>query len=384
MHIALLYGGRSSEHTVSIKSAQSIYTILKELGHEVLPIGITLQGLFFLQEDKPLSLSIEEKQAVSVLPGHGFLCNGERLPIDVAFPVTHGTGGEDGNLQGLCYLAKIPLCGCDTVSSALGMHKDLAQQLFAKAGIPIVPTVTLDREAILWLKEIEVPTLPSFLGNHFFCSTCSDHIDIALPILQEELGTSLLVKPENCGSSVGVTALQNPTGADLLSAIRTASAYSERVLIQKLVQPMDEVECAVLSTLDKGLIIAGPGLVVDPAKQTSGFLTYEHKYGQVDTAHIQIPSTLTPETEKRIQEYAQKAFSAIKGYGYARVDFFSSEGVLYINEINTLPGMTPTSHYPTLMEKSGYTFKQVVQTIVETALLRAKEEEGRTYTPLGM
>jgi D-alanine-D-alanine ligase len=264
------------------------------------------------------------------------------------------------------------------------MHKDLAQQLFAKAGIPVVPTVTLDREAILWLKEIEVATLPSFLGNHFYCSTCSDHVDIALPILQEELGTSLLVKPENCGSSVGVTALQHPTETDLLSAIRLAASYSERVLIQKLIQPMNEVECAVLSTLDKGLIVAGPGLVVDPAKQNSGFLTYGHKYGQIDTAHIQIPSTLPLEIEKKIQEYAKKAFTAIKGYGYARVDFFFSEGLLYINEINTLPGMTATSHYPTLMEKHGYTLKQVVQTIVETALLRANEEEGRTYTPPGM
>jgi D-alanine--D-alanine ligase len=145
-----------------------------------------------------------------------------------------------------------------------------------------------------------------------------------------------------------------------------------------------EVECAVLSTEDKGLLVAGPGLVVDPAKKNSGFLTYEHKYGQVDTAHIEVPSTLPEETEKTIRSYAKEAFLVLKGDGYARVDFFASDGLIYINEINTLPGMTATSHYPALMKSQGYSLEKIVQTLVENALLRAREEKGRSYVPPGM
>ena len=384
MHVALLYGGRSSEHEVSIKSAQNIYTVLKKLGHEVLPIGITLSGTFYLQEDKPIQETIDQVQNVSVLPGLGFSCNGQILPIDVAFPVTHGMGGEDGNLQGLCFLAQIPLCGYDTVSSALGMHKELAQRLFASAGIPTVHTLCLDTNAIAWLREEEGASLPSFLGEHVFCSTCTTRIEIALPRLLKQLGPSLLVKPENSGSSVGVTALKTPTGEKVLSAIAYAAKFSERVLLQQLVEPMVEVECAVLATQDRGLLVAGPGLVIDPAKQHAGFLTYAHKYGQIDTAHMQIPSTLGEEAEKTIREYAKKAFLAIKGDGYARVDFFYGNGSISINEINTLPGMTATSHYPALMQSCGYTLEQVVQTLLDHALLRAREEKGRTYVPPGM
>ena len=327
MHVALLYGGRSSEHDVSIKSARNIYTVLKELGHEVLPIGISLDGTFYLQKDIPIQETIDQRERVSVSPGLGFCCNDQILPIDVAFPVTHGMGGEDGNLQGLCFLAQIPLCGCDTVSSALGMHKELAQRLFSSAGIPTVPTLCLDTNAIAWLKEEEGASLPSFLGEHFFCSTCTTRIEIALPRILKQLGPSLLVKPENSGSSVGVTALKTPTGEKVLSAITYAATFSERVLIQRLVDPMVEVECAILTTENKGLLVAGPGLVIDPAKQKSGFLTYAHKYGQTDTAHMQIPSSLGKDAEKTIRDYAKRAFLAIKGDGYARVDFFSSDGM---------------------------------------------------------
>ncbi|AEV30959.1 ATP-grasp enzyme, D-alanine-D-alanine ligase [Sphaerochaeta pleomorpha str. Grapes] len=384
MHVALLYGGRSSEHNVSIKSAQNIYTILKKLGHAVLPIGISLSGTFHLQEDKPIQETIDQRQNVTVLPGLGFSCNNNLLPIEVAFPVTHGMGGEDGNLQGLCFLAQIPLCGCDTVSSALGMHKELAQQLFASAGIPTVPTLSLNANAIAWLKEVEGASLPAFLGEHFFCSTCTTRIEIALPRILKQLGPSLLVKPENSGSSVGVTALKTPTGETLLSAIAYAAKFSECVLLQRLIEPMVEIECAVLTTQDKGLLVAGPGLVIDPAKQNAGFLTYAHKYGQIDTAHMQIPSTLDGETEKTIRDYAKKAFLSIKGDGYARVDFFFSDGLLYINEINTLPGMTATSHYPVLMQSCGYSLEQVVQTLLDHTILRAQEEKGRTYVPPGI
>ncbi|WP_320130559.1 D-alanine--D-alanine ligase [uncultured Sphaerochaeta sp.] len=384
MHIALIYGGRSAEHIVSIKSAQNIYEVLKHLGHDVFPIAITLNGRFFLQKDKPIEDTIREENEVMVRPGLGFWCNDRRLSFDVAFPVTHGKGGEDGNLQGLCALAQVPLCGCDTVSSGLGMHKELAQRIYASAGLPVIPSLTLDKTDIAWLREEEGVNRPIFLQQLAAFCTCMSRIEVALPVIQEKLGAALLVKPEDSGSSVGVTALKKPNGGLLIEAINLASHYSERVLIQTLIEPLQEIECAVLSTQNEGIVVGGPGLVLDPAKDASGFLTYGHKYGQIDTAHIQIPSDLPKDLENQIKNYAKQVFFLLRCEGYARVDFFHSRGLIYINEINTLPGMTASSHFPVLMKEKGYDLEKTVQILIEDALERAKEDKERTYVPPGI
>jgi D-alanine-D-alanine ligase len=383
MHIALLYGGRSSEHDVSIDSARNIQAVLGRLGYDVLPIGITLEGNFYLQPRRPIQRTILQTDEVSVLPGKGFGCQGTLLPIDAAFPVTHGTGGEDGNLQGLCYLANIPLCGCDTVSSALGMHKAITQALLAQAGIPVVPTVTLGKTDLDWLREAEGVPRPSFLGDRFFCSTCTSRIDIAFPVLAEQLGPALLAKPEASGSSVGVTALPHADALSLHGAIELAARYGERVLVQPLLDPVEEIECALLATGDGQVVVSEPGLVIDPAHRDAGFLTYEHKYGKTDTAHMEVPAPLDPSVRKQIQRYASTAFEAIKGNGYARIDFFRHDGTILLNEINTLPGMTATSHYPALMADKGYTLEQVVRTLVEEAVARGAQTRERILVPPG-
>lgn len=357
MTIALVYGGRSTEHEVSISSAKAMHQALKQAGFSVLLIAITLEGRWYVQHGE-VSKHISTDKSIHAVPGLGLFVDDVKLPIDAVFATTHGYGGEDGNLQGLCMLCKLPLCGCDTVSSALGMHKHLASSLFANEHIPTVPTLLVTKEVLQ-----------------------QGRFDQIYAQARSSFGSDLFVKPENSGSSVGVSALKNCEIAAFGRAVELAGCYSERVLVQPLIHPLMEVETAVLRTQDNDLLVAGPGLVVDPGKEHVGFLSYEHKYGQIDTAHLRIPSGLDAETEETIREYARKAFLAIKGDGYARVDFFVCGTRIYLNEINTSPGMTETSHYPALMAGIGYDLSQVCRHLVADALKRSKEERQRIYTP---
>ncbi|MEA4860312.1 D-alanine--D-alanine ligase A [bioreactor metagenome] len=359
MRVALLYGGRSAEHDVSVASAISVYQALLEAKHEVIPIAITLEGNWYKQTKEP-GKEIERNAPLSLKPGEGLFLGESTLALDAAFATTHGYGGEDGNLQGLCMLCGIPLAGCDTVSSAIGMHKDLASRLFNSYDIPTVATVVLDRFHLL--------NLEAFVMDHFTRIT-------------KQLGPHLFVKPENAGSSVGVRVLKDAQPDTLVEALRYAALFSERVLIQTLMEEVQEVECAALRTMDGKLRIAGPAAVIDPAKQEQGFLSYEHKYGSSNTAYLELPSTVEEATAKEIRRYAKQAFLAIKADGYARIDFFLAKEGIFLNEINTSPGMTLTSHYPKLMASIGYTMSEVLDHLLYDALARAKEERGRIYRP---
>lgn len=356
MHVALLYGGRSGEHDVSVLSARTVHAGLLALGHTVFLIAISLDGRWYLQKQTIKQPCISDIP-LSIVPSEGIFSPKGKLPIEVAFATTHGYGGEDGNLQGLCLLANIPLCGCDTASSALGMHKMLASTLFAARGIPTVDSVILDRYQI---------------------QACESKV---FQQTKKQLGSSLFIKPENSGSSLGVCVLQEANEKLFWDAVRKSSNYSERVLVQTLVNPMVEAECAILRDKDGSLIVAGPGRVIDPAHTAVGFLDYEHKYGMVDTAHLLLPSRLESEVEHKLRTWAKEAFLAIKADGYARVDFFVTENAIYLNEINTSPGMTATSHYPALMASIGYDMPKILACLLEDALIRAKEERERTYFP---
>ncbi len=355
MQVALIFGGKSAEHEVSINSARTIYIQLQKLHHTIFLVGISLEGRWYLQDS--IHSTIQENRPLSLQPGIGLFENNKKLPIDVAFATTHGYQGEDGNLQGTCLLCNIPLCGCDTASSAIGMHKDLASSIFSQHGIPTVPSVVFSSYELAHLDE------------KAFNNTI------------QKLSNTLFIKPENCGSSVGVKALHAPSYETFCEAVYTAATFSERVLVQKLIEPVVEAECAVLRLPDDSLLVTNPGKVIDPANENTGFLSYDHKYGQVDTAHMQIPSTLDPELERQIRVYARTAFEAIKADGFARIDFFVQDKTIYLNEINTIPGMTELSHYPTLMASVGYDLQQVVEILLNHAIARAQKERARIYTP---
>ncbi len=355
MQVALLYGGRSAEHEVSINSALTIHQALLQAGYSVLLIAITLGGRWFLQHE--LNRQFDTSQPLMLRPGLGIFKGEEKLPVDAAFATTHGYQGEDGNLQGTCLLCNIPLCGCDTLSSAIGMHKAIASALFSAHGIPTVPSTTIDCYQL------------NTLNRGLFDTICATH------------GQNLFIKPENAGSSVGVKALTNSTYHAFLEAVEDAKRYSERVLVQPFMKSIVEVECAILRTEDGTLHVAGPGRVIDPAKDKEGFLSYAHKYGQIDTAHIHVPAKLPPAMENQIRNYARNAFLAIKADGYARVDFFVQGEDIFLNEINTSPGMTGQSHYPVLMASIGFDLPSVVTSLVNHALQRKREERGRCFTP---
>jgi|GEM_PF-239061 len=414
MNIALLYGGRSGEHEVSINSAKGVYPHLCNLGHSVSLIAITLEGRWFLQEEKEKILAIEPTiqtdHPLTVVPGKGLFCEGEQLPLDVAFAVTHGFGGEDGNLQGLCLLANLPLCGCDTLSCAIGMHKDIAAKLFSLEGIPTVPSQVVSDQDIQWLEgRTDVPPLWLSIQNDThtikvttvsISSSSNQKIDAetnkqssttartdrwmeACLTMQNKLGPSLFIKPEDSGSSLGVSALRLPDENTFRHAVLEATKHSTCILVQALIEPMDELECALLETDDGSLIAAGPARVVDPGKMSNHFLSYAYKYAQVDSAYLQLPSSYPEKIEERIRLFAKQAFRAIGGEGYARVDFFVSGQTIYLNEINTSPGMTGKSHFPLLMAHAGYSMEQVLQTLIDHALQRKKRESLRTYRPPG-
>ena len=352
MRIGLIYGGRSAEHTVSIESAKGVHQALLQLHHEILLIGISKEGKWYLQQH--IVNPIQCTEPLFLLPADGIYSNKGKLSIDVAFATTHGTGGEDGNLQGLCFLCNIALCGCSTVSSALGMHKALASKLFAAHNIPVVPSITIDSQ-----QDIE--------DIQLFEMICS------------ELGKDLFVKPESSGSSIGVQALKQASHRALVKAVNDALLYSDRVLVQKLIDPLIELECGILRTQAGALVVAGPGRVVDVAKDQDACLSYRHKYGPVNTAYLQIPSMVSSDIENRIKDYAISAFTAIACDGYARLDFFVQEEQVYLNEINTIPGMTEKSHYPILLASSGYAMPEVLEHLMHDAVRRFKEEQSREY-----
>ncbi len=354
MRVALIYGGKSTEHDVSVASAQNIYRLLIEAGHHVIPIAITMAGHWYLQQGEP-AIGHDSSVEVSLIPGRGAWVGSASLDIDVAFAPTHGWGGEDGNLQGLCTLCSIPLVGCDTLSSAVGMYKMVTQQLCAAHAIATVPTILVSEQDAL--TEALYHTALTTLGPRLF------------------------IKAESSGSSVGVVPLKSPTFPSFVQAVEHGRLYSERVLIQPLIEPLVEVECAILERLDGTLVAAGPGRVVDPGASTVGFLDYHHKYTPTGGAYIQVPSGLGEAIDSKIRDLARQAFRAIKGSGYARIDFFVSDGVIMLNEINTAPGMTSQSHWPRLIEAHGIALPVALTELLEGARATWTRLERRSFAP---
>jgi len=361
MKVALLYGGPSAEHTVSVHSAQNVEKILHKLGHHVIDIAIDLNGHWFLQKG-PVDEHFSTEADVDIHPGEGLFADGKKLEVDVAFPVTHGHGGEDGLLQGLCALAYIPLASTDTLSSSVMMYKSIAQRLFSSAGIPTIPTYVIEGETI---KECEN----------------EDEWGELLLTCRKTCGPSLFVKPEDGGSSIGVTPLDDPDEESFSEAVLLARNYGERVMVQQLVKPMCEVECALLEDPSWGLVCSPPALVVNPTKEKAKYLTYATKYALSGGDSLLCPAPIPTADQLTIMSYAKTAFAVGKCHLYARVDFFYNDGHIWINEVNTLPGLTLTSHYPVLIAQNGYTMEQVVAILLDDALEQYRKSLEKTYIP---
>ncbi|MEP9372177.1 D-alanine--D-alanine ligase family protein [Mesorhizobium sp. KR1-2] len=346
--VAVLFGGRSAEHEVSILSASNVVKAIDAATYEVVPIGIGRDGRWFLTSigpDGALPKVPEGGTEVSLLPGgKGRLVavpNGgapfELPKIDVLFPVLHGPFGEDGTVQGLAEVANVPYVGCGVLGSANAMDKDGAKRLMKEAGLPVARAVT-----------VHAGERPSF------------------DAVKAELGLPVFVKPARQGSSVGVSKVE--TAAQFQAALDEAFRHDRKVLVEEFIAGR-EVEFAVLEQVDGTLIASVPGEIVPAASH--GFYTYDAKYVDADGAALRIPAELPEAATRALQEIARKAFLALGCEGMARVDFFvRADGSALVNELNTIPGFTNISMYPKTLAASGIAYPDLVGRLIEHAVAR--------------
>lgn len=351
LRIAVLFGGRSAEHDVSIMSASNVVKAIDTSRYEIVPIGVGRDGRWYLAEldrDGLLPKAVPEGGTeVALLPGgRGRLVAlspggaAFELPrVSVLFPILHGPFGEDGTVQGLAEVADVPYVGCGVLGSANSMDKDVAKRLMKEAGLPVARARTVHaREA------------------------CS------FQAMEAELGLPVFVKPARQGSSVGVSKVE--TAEQLDAALAEAFKYDRKVLIEEFVAGR-EIEFAVLEQLDGSLFVSVPGEIMPAASH--GFYSYEAKYLDADGAVLRIPAGLPKTTIATLQAIARSAFLALGCESMARVDFFvRTDGSALVNEVNTIPGFTDISMYPKTMAVSGVPYSELVDRLIEHAVARWK------------
>jgi len=365
LRVGVIFGGRSGEHEVSLRSAESVINALDRSKYEVVPIAITKQGKWLASSEAtnllPSAVIETADQHVALFgdPTERGLARftregkpGSRDQLDVVIPVLHGTYGEDGTIQGLFEMADIPYVGCGVLASAAGMDKVVMKRLFHEAGLPIVNYI------------------------HFFRTHWEAEPQKVEARVIEEFGFPCFVKPANLGSSVGVSKATD--ASSLSAAIALAARYDRKIIVECGVDAR-EIEASVLGNDEP--IASLPGEVV-PA--TAEFYDYKAKYIDANGAQLIIPAPLPSETIAEIQQLAIRAFQAVDGSGLARVDFFLERrsGKIILNEINTMPGFTSISMYPKLWEVSGISYGQLIDRLIELALERHKEK-SRNVTSYG-
>jgi len=362
--VAVVFGGRNSEHQISVLTAGAVLGAIDREKYEVLPIGITADGRWALAADDPARMAIEDRKLPTVEQLSESDTGGVQLPlspgsrevvhtepgqmpkalgeIDVVFPVLHGPYGEDGTLQGLLELAGVPYVGSGVLSSAVGMDKEYMKRIFTSFGLPVGPYVTV--------RPREWETDPAAARKKI--------VDFA-----SENGWPVFIKPARAGSSMGITKVDGLGGLD--EAVETARRHDPKVIVESLLRGR-EIECGVLEFED------GPRASVPaeiPPVSDHDFYDFEAKY--IDSASGIVPAPLTGQETARVQELAVRAFEAASCEGLVRADFFLCEdGEFVINEINTMPGFTPISMYPRMWQESGVSYPELIDRLIQSALNR--------------
>jgi len=361
LRVAVLFGGRSGEHDVSLMSARSVLAALDPAKYEVTQVGITLDGEWFNGGNTLESFAQNDMQGLNRVvlpsePSHSALYilrntgSGEMLEkladVDVFFPVLHGPFGEDGTMQGLLELADVAYVGAGVAGSSVGMDKGIFKDVMRANGIPIVDSILVLRG------EIE------------------QDMNAVIAKAEKLGGYPLFAKPANLGSSVGISKCNSRS--DLGEGLMEAARFDRRVLIERGVGNVREVEVSVLGNEDPQTSVCGEVL---PSRE---FYSYESKYSD-GTSGLLIPAQLPSEVTEKICEYAVRAYKAIDCAGMARADFFvdGETNQVYLNELNTLPGFTSISMYPKLWQASGLTYPGLVDRLIELALER-KAQRDRT------
>jgi D-alanine-D-alanine ligase len=370
LRVGVIFGGRSGEHEVSIRSAQAIIEGINKKKFDVVPIAIGKEGkwlgpaqstqLLPAKVHSLLALSSDAQNGdVALLgdPSHKGLISlrsensssvAEKL--DVVFPALHGPFGEDGTLQGLLEMADVPYVGCGVLASSCGMDKVTMKSLFVQAGLPICKHI--------WFLRSQWRSDPARI----------------LRKVKSEIGFPCFVKPANLGSSVGVSRARDKNS--LAEAIDLAAEYDRKVIVEEEVVAR-EIECAVLGNDQPQASLPGEYVVYDEAAR---FLDYTEKYANTGHVSFVVPAPLSKALTTKIQRMAIQAFQAVDGSGLARVDFFlKRNGELVINELNTMPGLTEVSGYPKMWEASGLSFPKLLEKLIQLAFER-HEEKGLTKT----
>ena len=350
LRVALLFGGRSAEHDVSVMSARNVFRALDPTRYDAVPIGITRSGAWLLCaiEDGAFPAAVPESgPRVAFMPGGAgrlaiFPETGEppdlSRSVDVVFPVLHGPFGEDGTVQGAAEIAGVPYVGSGVLGSAAAMDKDVAKRLMRDGGLPI--------PRFLSFAQGDAPAFEAVVA---------------------ELGRPVFVKPARLGSSVGIS--KAGTQEEFAQAIAEAFRHDRKILVEEYVRGR-EIECGVLEGEDGSLTASLPGEIVPSNRH--GFYTYEAKYLDEEGAAIKVPADLNPEVSEKVRSLSIEAFRALGCEGLARIDFFLREdGKLMVNEVNTLPGFTNISMYPKVMEALGISYPELIDRLIRHALARA-------------
>lgn len=358
LKIGVLFGGNSGEHDVSKCSAASVCTHLDKNKYEVIAIGIDRDGRWYPQKEikfedtdgfgKILSLQkngtwlvnhFEDKENIFTLHN---IETGEKISVDLVFPVVHGKHCEDGMLQGLLELASVPYIGSDVIGSAIGMDKDVAKRILQHADIPVVPWITIYKHE--WIKNKEV----------------------IVDKIKNEIGLPFFAKPANEGSSVGIYKVKEIS--EIIENIDKVFNYDQKILVEKSIN-CREIECSVLGNEEPEVSVCGEVI------SNHEFYSYDAKYLDSNGANLEIPAKIDNQVADQITKCAKNAYKLLCLKGMSRIDFFldKDNNEIYLNEVNSLPGFTSISMYPKLWDFSGLPYKDLLDKLIELALDRHKK-----------
>lgn len=338
--VAILYGGRSVEHGVSVNSARNIFEYINKDHFEPIPIGINKSGQWFLtssvtkdiEQGKPLGLLLDPQ-----LSGFTLLASGDRFKVDAIFPVLHGTDGEDGSIQGLVKAMDIPMVGTGVLGSAISMDKIIAKHLMKAAGLPVSKFLTFRYQEADKIKFSDV---------------------------EKKLGLPFMIKSASLGSSVGVSKVKKKK--DFKPALEEAFRYDDGVIMEEFISGR-EIECAILGNNPVNASL--PGEIVISKKYE--FYTFDAKYVDPDAVRIDVPAKLDAKASKLVRDVSVKAFETLRCEDFARVDLFlTKRGKVFINEINTIPGFTNSSMYPMMWKERGISFTDLITKLLDLAYER--------------
>lgn len=341
--VAILFGGRSVEHGVSINSAKNIFEFIDRERFEPIPIGISTAGKWYLTQSvskdiesgEPITLSLDATKPV-------WKTANSTIEIDVAFPVLHGTDGEDGSVQGLFKAMSVPTIGTGVLGSAVSMNKLTSKRLLEKAGIPVAPFLTY---------------------------SYAEKSSLSFEAISKQVGLPFMVKATSLGSSVGISKVK--TKEDFLPAVEEAFRYDNQILIEKYIKGR-EIECAILGNDPPEASLPGEIVISDRYE----FYTFDAKYVDGSAVSIEVPAKLEPKIQDEIMELSIKAYLACHCEDFSRIDVFLAEdGKVYINEINTIPGFTNSSMYPMMWKERGVSFTELISKLVDLCLQRDEKSK---------